>query len=75
MQLRERLAGRIAVVIGATLVAGAGAEEGTNATTVLPDVVVIGSQEALSRLPAAGEFLDADAIRFHTYDNIHKVLR
>ncbi len=75
MQLRERLVRGILIAITATLVTHAIADGSTNVTAVLPDVVVIGSKEALGRLPAAGEFLDMDAIRFHAYDNIHKVLR
>jgi len=42
---------------------------------VMPDVVVIGSESELARLPGAGEYLGIDDIRLHSYDNIHDVLR
>jgi Fe(3+) dicitrate transport protein len=74
MQLHRRITGAVLIAIAAPTL-HAHANENTNVTTVLPDVVVIGSREALARLPAAGEFLDMEDIRFHTYDNIHKVLR
>ena len=43
-------------------------------TKELPNVTVIGSKEALSVLPAAGDYLDLNEIRFNSYDNAHQVL-
>ncbi len=41
----------------------------------IPDLVVIGSESKLARLPGSGEYFDASDIRLHSYDNIHKLLR
>ncbi len=42
---------------------------------MLSDVTVIGSLEAVHHLPASGDYLDAEDIGFHSYANVHQILR
>ncbi len=73
--IRRMFAGNLSMIASAVLLASSASGEETNAITALPDMTVIGSEEALGHLPGAGEFLDTGDIRRHSYDNIHQVLR